>query len=103
MQLPDEIIMRTFAVATLPFAFLLFAGQAVAGHANPWATPEDEVLMQYHDENLVQSEGTPGHDEMLGAMNQDARGKLDTSMDDVRDRMDAAGDRMGAGHGGRGR
>lgn len=47
-----------------------------AAHANPWATPDDTVLMQYHEENLAESEDTPGEDEMLGVMTRDAIGKL---------------------------
>jgi len=60
---------------------LTFTGTAYAGHANPWATPEDDILMQYHDENLEQSVDTPGEDEMLGTMDQNARGKLDTTLE----------------------
>lgn len=52
----------------------------LAGHANPWAEDEDEVLSQYHEVNLVQSEDTPGEDEMLGIMVRQARGKLDDSI-----------------------
>lgn len=52
----------------------------LAGHANPWATEDDELLMQYHEENLAQSEDTAGEDEMLGIMVQNARGKLDDSI-----------------------
>ena len=37
--------------------------------------------MQYHEENLAQSEDTPGEDEMLGRirMVQTAHGKLETT------------------------
>lgn len=59
---------------------ILIAGPAFAGHNNPWATPDDDLLMQYHDENLEQSVDTPGEDEMLGIMVQNARGKLDGSL-----------------------
>ncbi|WP_322520759.1 hypothetical protein SR882_08145 [Guyparkeria halophila] len=65
--------------STLLFTLLgtvLVTGAAHAGHANPWATPEDDLLMQYHDENLEQSVDTPGEDEMLGVMEQGAYGKL---------------------------
>lgn len=66
------------------------ASPLVAGHANPWATDDDDLLMQYHDENLAQSEDTPGEDEMLGVMVQNARGKLE----------DATGRSMGGFAGG---
>ncbi|RRQ23339.1 hypothetical protein D5687_07865 [Guyparkeria sp. SCN-R1] len=70
--------MRSTLLTTLLGTFLV-TGAAHAGHANPWATPEDDLLMQYHDENLEQSEDTPGEDEMLGVMDQGAYGKLDGS------------------------
>lgn len=61
-------------------AFLISpAAAAWAGHANPWATETDDLLMQYHEENLAQSEDTPGEDEMLGRMVQTAHGKLETT------------------------
>lgn len=47
-----------------------------AGHNNPWAEPGDEIVEQYHDENLEQSDGTPGENEMRGALVQWAWGKL---------------------------
>lgn len=59
---------------------ILIAGPAAAGHNNPWATADDDLLMQYHDENLEQSVDTPGEDEMLGIMVQNASGKLDGSL-----------------------
>ncbi len=64
-------------------AFLIGAagGAAFAGHANPWAGEDDVVLSQYHEENLAQSEDTPGEDEMLGVMVQKARGKLESVSD----------------------
>ncbi len=65
--------------STLLFTLLgtvLMTGAAHAGHANPWATPEDDLLMEYHDENLEQSVDTPGEDEMLGVMDRSAYGKL---------------------------
>ncbi|GKY86997.1 hypothetical protein [Sinisalibacter aestuarii] len=69
------------------FALLLagtVATPLLAAHNNPWMSTEDTVLMQYHDENLAQSEGTPGEDEMLGVMVRDAYGKLvlDAGRDD---------------------
>jgi len=67
--------MRPITASTLLGA-LLITGTAYAGHANPWATPEDDLLMQNHEENLAQSEDTPGEDEMLGVMDQHAFGKL---------------------------
>ena len=70
--------MRLTTLSTI-LATTLIAGAAHAGHANPWATPEDDLLMQYHEENLEQSEDTPGEDEMLGVMDQQAFGKLDGS------------------------
>lgn len=48
----------------------LAASPAIAGHNNPWATSTDTILSQYHEDNLEQSVGTPGEDEMLGNMNQ---------------------------------
>ncbi len=54
----------------------LYGAPALAGHNNPWATEDDTILMQYHEENLAQSVDTPGEDEMLGIMVQNARGKL---------------------------
>lgn len=68
---------RTLIIAALTGSI---ATPLMAGHANPWATEEDVLLMQYHEENLAQSEGTPGEDEMLGVMVQNARGKLDDSI-----------------------
>ncbi|KTG17595.1 MULTISPECIES: hypothetical protein [unclassified Guyparkeria] len=67
--------MRLTTLSTL-LATMLATGAAHAGHANPWATPEDDLLMQYHEENLEQSEDTPGEDEMLGVMDRNAYGKL---------------------------
>lgn len=67
--------MRLTTLSTI-LATMLVSGTAHAGHANPWATPEDDLLMQYHDENLEQSEDTPGEDEMLGVMDRSAYGKL---------------------------
>ncbi len=84
--------MRSPFFLTLLGTFLV-TGAAHAGHANPWATPEDDLLMQYHDENLEQSEDTPGDDEMLGVMDQGAYGKLGGS-------PTAGGPGAGAGVGG---
>ena len=67
--------MRLTTLSTV-LATTLIAGAAHAGHANPWATPEDDLLMQYHEENLERSEDTPGEDEMLGVMDQQAVGQL---------------------------
>lgn len=53
------------------------AAAALAGHANPWTDDTSILNMQYHDENLAQSVDTPGEDEMLGVMVQQARGKLE--------------------------
>ncbi|MGR3321624.1 MAG: hypothetical protein ACU0DK_06815 [Pseudooceanicola sp.] len=73
------------------------ASPVIAGHANPWATEEDDLLMQYHEENLAKSIDTPGEDEMLGRMVQNATGKLG-------DRPGASADGDPGGHGhGRGR
>jgi len=58
------------------FAITFVATPAFAGHNNPWATEDDTILMQNHDENLEQSVDTPGEDEMLGVMIQKAKGKL---------------------------
>lgn len=67
-----------FLAPLFPCLVLLAATPALAGHANPWATDDDDLLMQYHDDNLQQSEDTPGDDEMLGIMEQQAVGKLET-------------------------
>lgn len=67
--------MRSITLSSALLA-LLVSGAGHAGHANPWATPEDDILMQNHDENLEQSVDTPGEDEMLGVMEQGAYGKL---------------------------
>lgn len=61
----------------LAAAAALYAGTLWAGHANPWATEDDVLLMQNHEENLAQSIDTPGEDEILGVMVQSAHGKLD--------------------------
>lgn len=59
-------------------ALSLVAGQAaLASHANPWATEDDEVNAQYHDANQAQSVDTPGEDEQRGVMQRNARGKLE--------------------------
>ena len=73
----------------------LIALPIFAGHANPWATEDDELLMKNHEENLAKSEDTPGEDEMLGRMVQNARGKLDASIAD-------SGHGSGGGGGGHG-
>lgn len=73
------------------------ASPIFAGHANPWATEDDDLLMQYHEENLAQSEDTPGEDEMLGTMVQNARGKLDDSIGSSS--MDGSGNGGGSGTG----
>lgn len=54
-------------------------GQAIAAHANSWADGEDAVLSANHDENQEQSIGTPGADEMNGAMTRGAHGKNGTT------------------------
>lgn len=69
-----------FLVLSASLVAILITGPAIAGHNNPWATPDDDLLMQYHDENLEQSVDTPGEDEMLGVMVQNASGKLDGSL-----------------------
>lgn len=79
--------------ALLILGVLSGASPALAGHANPWAEPEDELLMQYHDDNLEQSVDTPGEDEMLGVMIQSARGQLE---DMAADGADAPAARSGA-------
>ncbi|SEQ68825.1 hypothetical protein [Thalassovita taeanensis] len=57
-------------------ASVLVTSPVFAGHINPWATSEDDLLEQYHEANLEQSVDTPGEDEMLGVMNRNAVGKL---------------------------
>lgn len=51
---------------------VLTGSPALAAHNNPWATPEDTLLAQNHDENQLASVGTPGEDEMRGVMVQNA-------------------------------
>jgi hypothetical protein len=80
----------------------LSASPLVAGHANPWATDEDNLEMQYHEENLAQSEDTPGEDEMLGVMVQSARGKLEGTMLGRSGGGYSAGQGVGVGRGNRG-
>lgn len=64
----------------LTLGALLLGSAAMAGHNTPWASEDDSVLSQYHEENLAQSIDTPGEDEMLGVMVQNARGKLEDSL-----------------------
>jgi hypothetical protein len=91
------------------FEFILVLGSLapvplLAAHANPWMEEGDDVLMQYHDDNLVQSEDTPGEDEMLGTMVREATGKieLDAGSDDGRGLAQghAGGGAQGGGSGG---
>ena len=67
-------IKTTLAVA-MGLAVLSSAVQA--DHGNPWATADDTVLSKNHDANQARSEGTPGEDEMRGALTRNARGKLE--------------------------
>ncbi|MCE5971997.1 hypothetical protein LZA78_00645 [Sinirhodobacter sp. WL0062] len=67
-------------LASLTLGALLLGSAAMAGHNNPWATEDDTILSQYHEENLTQSVDTPGEDEMLGVMVQNARGKLEDDL-----------------------
>jgi hypothetical protein len=69
-------IMKTKTAAGILLA-LCTVTPAMAGHNNPWATDTDTILSQNHETNLLQSLDTPGEDEMLGVMVQNARGKLD--------------------------
>lgn len=85
--------MRPTILSAILGTTLLTSGAAIAGHANPWATLEDELLMQNHEENLEQSENTPGEDEMLGVMDRRAYGKLGGS-------PSADGDTAGSAGGG---
>lgn len=98
--------MKLFS-ALLAMIFLS-AGGAWAGHANPWASEGDILQMQYHEENLAKSVGTPGEDEMRGIMVQKAHGKLDgkaggTSVGagtgQARGGSTGGGSRSGRGHG----
>lgn len=68
--------MKTKTVAGVLLA-LCAVTPALAGHNNPWATDGDTILSQNHEANLLQSVDTPGEDEMLGVMVQQARGKLE--------------------------
>ena len=67
-------MIKTIALAA---TVALYAGASWAGHANPWATEDDVIYNQEHEDNLVQSIDTPGEDEMLGTMVRSAHGKLD--------------------------
>ncbi|SNS95476.1 hypothetical protein [Antarctobacter heliothermus] len=60
---------------TLAIGLAMLSGAVQADHANPWATAEDTVLSKNHDANQAKSVGTPGEDEMRGAMTRAARGK----------------------------
>ena len=86
------------------------ASPVLAGHANPWTDDTSILNMQYHEENLVRSVGTPGEDEMLGTMVQTAHGKLDGMAADTGAGASAgsggghgAGGQGGGGNGGGGR
>ncbi len=70
---------------------------ALAGHANPWTDDTAILNMQYHDENLAQSIDTPGEDEMLGEMVQQARGKLEDMGGGSAGSTDAGDTNMGPG------
>lgn len=63
---------------TLVGVLTLLASPALADHGNPWATADDVVLSQFHDANQARSVGTPGEDEMRGALVRRARGKLES-------------------------
>ncbi|OWY08334.1 hypothetical protein B6V74_14400 [Thioclava sp. F42-5] len=84
-------MIKTIGLAALA---ALYAGASWAGHANPWATEDDVIYSQNHEENLVQSVDTPGEDEMLGVMVQSARGKLD-GLSGGSGASDASGDGSG--------
>ena len=71
-------------LAPLTLGALLLGSAAIAGHNNPWASEDDSILSQYHEENLAQSVDTPGEDEMLGVMEQNARGKLEDDLGHAR-------------------
>lgn len=73
---------------TLTIGLVMLSAAVQADHANPWATAEDTVLSKKHDANQAKSVGTPGEDEMRGAMTRAARGKT--------------GDARGNGGGGKG-
>jgi hypothetical protein len=49
---------------------------AAAAHNNPWATTEDTVLGFKHDDNQEKSVGTPGQDQMQGALAQKGSGTV---------------------------
>ncbi|MGO4916932.1 hypothetical protein [Pseudogemmobacter sp. W21_MBD1_M6] len=75
---------------------MVFGGKqpTFASHNNPWATPDDTVQAKNHDVNQEQSIDTPGEDEMLGDMIQNAtRGPSNSSK---------GGGETGGGHGGGG-
>ncbi|MFD0979755.1 hypothetical protein [Tropicimonas aquimaris] len=61
----------TFALAGILAAFSLSA--AHADHNNPWASEEDTVLGQNHDDNQSFSDDRPGEDEMKGVANSRGR------------------------------
>ncbi|WP_323772134.1 hypothetical protein [Antarctobacter sp.] len=87
-------INHTFAVT---LSLVVLSGAAQADHGNPWATADDTVLSKNHDANQAKSVGTPGEDEMRGALTRAARGKLD----DPQSNRGASGAGKGGGKGGR--
>lgn len=96
---------RSFAPALVLAVWAAGAPQAFSAHANPWAEEDDEVQEQFHDVNQARSEGTPGQDEMNGAMTRSAHGKLGTASNASglaggSNSGDGAGN--GGGHGGGG-
>jgi hypothetical protein len=84
LDLTKGYIMKQLAVGAA--LAVIAATPVLADHNNPWATPEDTLLAQNHDDNQEQSVGTPGEDEMRGVMVQDAR----RGSDDRGGRSDAA-------------
>ncbi|MCC1491905.1 hypothetical protein [Cognatishimia sp. F0-27] len=54
------------AIAPLFCALWAGANALSAGHANPWAGPDDVVNARFHDANQARSIDTPGEDEMHG-------------------------------------
>ncbi|WP_146344222.1 hypothetical protein [Falsiphaeobacter marinintestinus] len=55
------------------------SSRAMAAHANSWADGDDSVVSANHDSNQAKSVGTPGQDEMNGAMSRSAHGKMGTT------------------------
>ncbi|WP_300548941.1 hypothetical protein [Roseovarius sp.] len=93
-----------FAIASLTVT------PVIAEHNNPWATPTDTVLAQFHEENQEVSIDTPGEDEMNGRLVQNVSanageglGGSDTGGGSGQGGGQGGGGQGGGGQGGGGR